>query len=97
MSLNHMILGSINLDKLDKTSASFGFYSNPFSHLSGLGRILEQSSIYLACNFLRIKVLKLEIFQENLQVINLHKKFDFTIVKEAIKHDKKIFIMQLVF
>ncbi|EAH7501131.1 UDP-4-amino-4,6-dideoxy-N-acetyl-beta-L-altrosamine N-acetyltransferase [Campylobacter coli] len=93
LSLNHMILGSINLDKLD----SFGFYSNPFSHLSGLGRILEQSSIYLACNFLRIKVLKLEIFQENLQVINLHKKFGFTIVKEAIKHDKKIFIMQLVF
>lgn len=97
LSLNHIILGSINLDKLNKTTASFGFYSNPFSHLSGLGRILEQSSIYLACNFLKIKVLKLEIFQENLQVINLHKKFGFAITKETIKHDKKIFIMQLVF
>ncbi|OOX97324.1 hypothetical protein BOP98_08835 [Campylobacter coli] len=89
MSLNHIILGSINLDKLNKTTASFGFYSNPFSHLSGLGRILEQSSIYLACNFLKIKVLKLEIFQENLQVINLHKNLVLPLPKKQSNMIKK--------
>ena len=57
----------------------FGFFSNPNLKLSGIGRILEQVSLF---NVLRVRKLCLEVFVSNKQVINLHKKFDFQIIGE---------------
>jgi RimJ/RimL family protein N-acetyltransferase len=39
--------------------------------------------------------LTLEVFSDNKQVVNLHKKFGFEIVSEKNKNGKKVFCMEL--
>ncbi|WP_348518891.1 UDP-4-amino-4,6-dideoxy-N-acetyl-beta-L-altrosamine N-acetyltransferase [Campylobacter sp. CCS1377] len=92
LSVKNQILGSINFHFKDASSIEFGFYSNPYSKVSGMGRILEQISIYYAFYILQAKTLYLEAFRENLQVINLHKKFGFV---EFYSKNEKIIKMQL--
>ncbi|XAK33522.1 UDP-4-amino-4,6-dideoxy-N-acetyl-beta-L-altrosamine N-acetyltransferase [Campylobacter coli] len=91
VSCNKQILGSVNFFTINK-AVEFGFYANPYSHLNGLGRILEQIIIYYSFNILYCSDIYLEAFQENSQIINLHKKFGF---KEICFKNKKIIKMKL--
>lgn len=75
-------LGSINLGKKSSEEVEFGFFSNPNLKLGGIGRVLEQVSLFYVFNVLRARKLRLEVFVSNKQVINLHKKFNFQIVGE---------------
>ncbi|EAI2116994.1 UDP-4-amino-4,6-dideoxy-N-acetyl-beta-L-altrosamine N-acetyltransferase, partial [Campylobacter coli] len=61
----------------------------------GIGRILEQISIYYAFKIINIPILSLEIFSNNTQVINLHRKFNFSIVQEFFIKKQKILKMSL--
>ena len=75
-------LGSLNFSKKNSEEVEFGFFGNPDLKVSGIGRVLEQSSLFYVFNLLKAKRLCLEVFARNKQVINLHKKFDFQICGE---------------
>jgi UDP-4-amino-4,6-dideoxy-N-acetyl-beta-L-altrosamine N-acetyltransferase len=80
----------------NKTSAEFGLYSNPYNKIPGVGRILEEVAIDYAFKNLKIKKLKLEVFAENIQVINLHKKYKFVETSSKIINNKKVICMELI-
>lgn len=85
-------LGSINFE-IKKEGVEFGFYANPFLEFVGIGRILEQISIFYTFFVLHKDRLILEVFKENKAVVNLHKKFGFVVVSDCNK--KGIFKMEL--
>lgn len=75
-------LGSLNFSKKNSEEVEFGFFGNPDLKVSGIGRVLEQSSLFYVFNVLKARKLCLEVFVGNKQVINLHKKFGFQICGE---------------
>ena len=81
--------------KYQNKSTYFGLYSNPYSKVPGIGRILEKIAIDYAFNTLNINTLKLEVFENNKIVINLHKKFNFKQIEEKIVNNKKVIVMEL--
>lgn len=91
VSYGSQILGSVNFEIKNKI-IEFGFYSNPFCSISGLGRVLENFAIFYGFYIKKCEILYLEAFKENQQVINLHKKFGF---KELQNSDEKIIKMEL--
>jgi len=88
-------IGVIDFTDISKDSSYFGFYSNPESKIPGIGRILERVSIDYAFNVLKVGLLKLEVFVDNVKVVNLHKKFDFKITCEKVVLGHKVFCMEL--
>jgi len=89
-------IGVIDFYNFDnKISSEFGFYSNPYTKVAGIGRILENISINYAFETLQVKVLKLEVFSDNIQVRNLHKKFKFKEVSKKIVNNKEVICMEL--
>ena len=90
LRFHQRFLGSINFTK-SKERAEFGFFGNP--DISGMGRTLEQVSLFYAFYVLRVQELCLEVFSHNKQVINLHKKFGFQIVGEKSVKDAKVLLM----
>ncbi|MEA1916659.1 MAG: UDP-4-amino-4,6-dideoxy-N-acetyl-beta-L-altrosamine N-acetyltransferase [Campylobacterota bacterium] len=62
-----------------ESSSYFGLYANPFIKYAGVGRVLEEVALDYATNILNLQTLKLEVFSANIAVINLHKKYGFTI------------------
>jgi len=76
---NGTTIGTINFIKIDYQTrcAEFGLYASPFEKIVGVGRILEEVSISYAFNELKLNILKLEVFSDNTQVINLHRKYGF--------------------
>ena len=89
-------LGIVEFDEinLDEKSTYFGLNSNPKNEKPGLGRILEEISIYLAKEKLGLEKLKLFVFIDNKQVINLHKKYGFVIVNEKDIEGRKAYFME---
>ncbi|EAJ6143220.1 UDP-4-amino-4,6-dideoxy-N-acetyl-beta-L-altrosamine N-acetyltransferase [Campylobacter lari] len=92
---NKQILGSINFEIISDNTIEFGFYANPFSKISGLGRILEHISLYYTFKIKKYQNLELEIFNHNIQVINLHKKFKFYTIDKFKFQNETILKMQL--
>ncbi len=92
--LGKQIIGHINFH-IKENEIDFGFYANPFSRILGIGRILEQISIYYAFKIINTPILSLEIFSDNTQVINLHHKFGFKVIQESIYKNRKILKMSL--
>jgi len=91
------IVGSINFLILkDGDEAIFGFYSNPFEQIIGSGRILESASLHYAFNELNISKLTLEVFSDNKQVINLHKKNGFRITNKREYNGKEVVCMEKI-
>ncbi len=88
------VIDFTNINFKTKTS-EFGLYANPFEKIAGVGRILEEVCIKYAFNILKLKTLKLEVFSENIQVINLHKKFNFKEVGKKIVNGKNVISMEL--
>ena len=83
----------INID--DGNSTEFGLYSNPDIKIPGIGRVLEKICIEYAFDILKVKKLKLEVFEDNKQVINLHRKFNFKEVSTMVMNNKKVLCMEL--
>jgi UDP-4-amino-4,6-dideoxy-N-acetyl-beta-L-altrosamine N-acetyltransferase len=91
-----IIIGSVNFANIRSNKlAVFGFYANPFEKILGAGRILELTSLHFIFRELNLSKLTLEVFSDNKQVVNLHKKFGFEIVSEKNKNGKKVFCMEL--
>jgi len=79
----------------DKKECEFGLYSNPFNKIVGVGRILEELSIKYVFEILKFKKLKLEVFSDNKQVINLHKKYKFHETSRKKVNNKEVICMEL--
>jgi UDP-4-amino-4,6-dideoxy-N-acetyl-beta-L-altrosamine N-acetyltransferase len=92
------ILGTINFTKVDKKNrvSEFGLYANPFETVHGVGRILEEVSIDYASRVLNLNKLMLEVFVDNRQVINLHKKYGFIETGKRSVNGKDVLKMEKV-
>ena len=88
-------IGVIYFTNLTKKEVYFGLYANPTMKIFGIGRILEEISIDFAFNELKVENLKLEVFEKNIQVINLHKKYNFKKSGEKFVNNKKVICMEL--
>jgi len=88
-------IGVINFTNIDKNEIYFGLYANPKTKLLGVGRILEEISIDFTFNKLKVNKLKLEVFEDNIQVRNLHKKYKFKETREKFVNNKKVICMEL--
>lgn len=85
----------IDFVEITSEECYYGFYSNPFSEERGIGRILDPLCIEYAFNELGIKTLKLEVFSENIGVVNLHKKFKFKEFDRKTVNGKEVICMKL--
>ena len=88
-------IGVIDFTNITNKNSEFGLYSNSDVKIAGVGRILENICIDYAFNTLKVEILKLEVFSENIQVINLHKKFNFKETGIKIVNDKEVICMEL--
>jgi len=89
-------LGIVEFDEINAKSAFFGLNANSDTKIKGVGRILESISIYIAKELLGLKKLKLYVFIENKQVINLHKKFAFNIVSSDLIDKQEVIYMEKI-
>lgn len=85
-------LRSVNFENKGQ-EVEFGFYANP--NIAGLGRVMEQISLFYAFYIMNSKKSILEVFCENSRVINLHKKFGFIVYGEFYRGEKKVLKMYL--
>lgn len=88
-------IGVVYFINADKNEIFYGIYSNPDSKMKGIGRILNEISIDFAFNFLNADKLKLEVFEDNIQVRNLHKKYKFIETSQKYVNNKKVICMEL--
>ena len=91
-------VGVVDFTKIDGTNKEcyFGLYANPFEKMAGIGRVLEEICLKYVFDFLVLNKLKLEVFSDNLKVVNLHKKYNFKEVGMKNINDKKVICMELV-
>ncbi|MFA5455040.1 MAG: UDP-4-amino-4,6-dideoxy-N-acetyl-beta-L-altrosamine N-acetyltransferase [Sulfurimonas sp.] len=90
-------IGVIDFTNIDKESKSseFGLYASPYAKIAGIGRILEKICIDYALSVLKTDTLKLEVFADNIQVRNLHKKFNFKEAGAKIINNREVICMEL--
>jgi UDP-4-amino-4,6-dideoxy-N-acetyl-beta-L-altrosamine N-acetyltransferase len=93
---NQSIVGSINFININQAerTADFGLYANPFASTPGAGRILEEIAIQYAQDVLKLKYLKLEVFEQNARAINFYEKSGFTKTAEKLINDQNVLCMQ---
>lgn len=89
------IIGSLNFAFQENKRVEFGFFANPCLNVSGIGRVLEQISLFYVFEILGAEQLHLEVFKSNKQVINLHKKFGFQENGEKQVNGKEVLEMSL--
>lgn len=92
---NDDYIGVVYFTNLIEKDIYFGLYSNPNNKIAGIGRVLEEFSIDYAFNTLKVEKLKLEVFEDNIQVRNLHKKYNFKEIGEKVVNGKKVICMEL--
>ena len=88
-------IGVIDFTEIDNFEIYFGLYANPNVKIAGIGRILEKICIDYAFNILKKDTLKLEVFSDNIQVRNLHKKFNFKETGTKTINNKEVICMEL--
>jgi len=90
-------IGVIYFNKINLINKStyFGLYANPDTKVIGIGSILEQICISYAFDILKLKNLKLEVFEKNLKAMALYKKFNFKGIGEKTLNGKKVICMEL--
>lgn len=74
---NYLGVLSLNRVNFRNKNAYFAIYSNPYNKIPGVGRIIDRCAIELAFEILKLHTLKLEVIEDNIQVINLHQKMGF--------------------
>ena len=80
----------------EKKESFFGLYANINLKIAGIGRILEKACIKYIFDIIELNKLKLEVFSDNKQVINLHKKFNFKKTGIKVVNNKEVICMELV-
>lgn len=90
------VVDFIDIGLTNDKQGYFGLYANPIQKTPGVGRILEEVCIKYAFNLLGLKKLKLEVFSDNVPVINLHKKFKFKITDTKKINNKQILCMEKI-
>lgn len=97
IKLNNKSIGTVYFIDKDDASDSivFGFFANPFNVMLGTGRILEHVALYYVFNVLKMRILKLEVFSDNKQVINLHRKNGFIVTGTKLVSDREVSCMEL--
>lgn len=88
------VINFININT-ELKECEFGLYANPFNNISGIGRLLEEICIEYVFKNMQFQKLKLEVFSENMQVRNLHKKYKFHEKSTKIINNKKVICMEL--
>jgi len=92
-----VIIGSVNFANIrSNKSAVFGFYANPFEKILGAGRILELISLHFIFKELNLNKLTLEVFSNNKQVVNLHKKFGFNLIDIKKVNGQNVMCMEKI-
>jgi len=86
-------LGVIYFLDINKQSTKFGLYSNP--ELSGVGKILLEAICNYAFKILKIKILKAEVFIDNIKAIKLYKKFNFIETNRKVIVNNEVLCMEL--
>lgn len=89
------IIGSVNFIFRNAKEVEFGFFANPNLKVGGIGRVLEQISLFYVFHILGAKRLCLEVFCSNKAVINLHKKFGFLSNGTKLVGNKEVLEMSL--
>ena len=89
-------IGVIDFIGIGSNKVVFGMYANPNTKLLGVGRVLDKLAIEYAKNELKIEKLYLEVFAQNIQVVNLHKKYDFHEVNRFVKSGREVVEMTKV-
>jgi len=82
-------IGVINFTNITNNKAELGIYANP--SLKGQGTFLLKIIIDYGFNVLKLKVLKANVFINNLKAINLYKRFGFKIISK----DNDLIYMEL--
>ena len=87
-------LGTICFNKVDfkNKNGYFGIYSNPESKINGVGLLLDKLVIKIAFEIIKLHTLKLEVIEDNKQVIILHRMIGFQEegrLKEFVFKDNK--------
>ena len=86
---NFQKIGVIDLTNIKNKSAEIGLYANP--NLYGVGAILMQLIIRYGFLYLKLKLLKANVYTNNIKALNLYKKFGF-----LIHHEKEgLYYMRL--
>lgn len=76
---NNKYLGVMSFTRVDfkNRNAYFGIYSNPDEKIPGMGILLDMIAISLSFRIAKLHSLKLEVIEDNRQVVNLHQKMGF--------------------
>lgn len=90
-------VGVVDFTKIDGTNKEcyFGLYANPFENIAGIGRALEEVCLKYILDLLNLNKIKLEVFSDNVRVLNLHKKYKFKRMGMKKVHDKQVICMEL--
>ncbi|MDD4294168.1 MAG: UDP-4-amino-4,6-dideoxy-N-acetyl-beta-L-altrosamine N-acetyltransferase [Candidatus Omnitrophica bacterium] len=70
------VIDIYNIKQLHK-NVYFGIYANPQAKLPGVGRCLDDISLYLLFEIAGFNALRLEVIETNKKVINMHYKMGF--------------------
>ncbi len=91
-------IGVITFTKINSLHSQcyFGIYSNPFQKMSGLGKILIETSIKYVFELLKIDTIRLEVFTKNCPAINLYKKYGFIETEQKQMNGQKIICMEKI-
>lgn len=91
---NDDYLGVISLNKIDHENkhAYVGAYANPKSKTIGIGLIFDKVITKVAFDIIKLHTLKLEIIEDNKEVIFMHRKMGFKMegkLTEYVYRDNK--------
>lgn len=93
---NESNVGSVNFTNInqEESSAEFGLYANPFLSIPSAGRILEEVATKYAQDELKLKYLKLEVFEQNTRAISFYEKNGFIKMSYRQQDDRDVICMQ---
>ncbi len=85
----------VDFNNFANDSCKFEFYLNQFLIIAEISRVLEKFLIDYVFKILKISVLGLEVFNDNIQVINLNKKYNFSEIKRKVASKKEVQCVEL--
>ncbi|MDD4949245.1 UDP-4-amino-4,6-dideoxy-N-acetyl-beta-L-altrosamine N-acetyltransferase [Sulfuricurvum sp.] len=91
--------GVIYFSEIDfeQKNAYFGLYANPYSTVTGKGKILMESILAYAINHLQLDTLKLEVFANNFNAIRLYQQFSFVEIERIHTNNNNLLVMKHTF
>lgn len=88
-------IGVIDFNDISKESAVMGLYANPTLQQKGVGSRLMDAIMEYACETLKVRILKAEVFADNLKAKALYEKFGFCEKGRKMVNEKEVICMEL--